>query len=73
MALVEALNFLRDKSPRDSKDGCDIPGRMLVLQHAWWLLNKHPNLQMDGHAASAIKIVSVVALGVGVFGWSGGV
>lgn len=57
-SIVEALNFLRDRSP-NSRDGGDVPGRMLVLHHAWYLLNSHPNMKLDGHPADAVKKVRV--------------
>lgn len=56
LSIVEALNFLKDKS-LDSRDGGDVPGRMLVLHHAWYMLNKHPNMVLDNHPAAAIKKV----------------
>jgi len=56
MALVEALNFLSEKSP-GSRDLIDVPGRMLVLHHAWYWLNHHPNMQLDHHASTAVKKV----------------
>lgn len=30
MSIVEALNYLRDKSTKDSRDSEFVPGRMLV-------------------------------------------
>lgn len=59
MSLVEGLNYLQDKKGPGCKDMSDVPGRMLVLHHAWYLLNKHPNMQLDSHAASAVTKVCV--------------
>lgn len=55
-SIIQSLNYLRDRSS-DSRDSGDVPGRMLVLHHAWYLVNKHPNLRLDEHPAAAVKKV----------------
>lgn len=55
-SIIQSLNYLRDRSS-DTKDSGDVPGRMLVLHHAWFLVNKHPNLRLDEHPAAAVKKV----------------
>lgn len=58
MSIVEALNFLRDRKEKmEGKDRDDVPGRMMVLQHAWYLLNANPNMVLDNHPAAAVKKV----------------
>jgi hypothetical protein len=61
MSVVEALNFLAEKRA-DSKDAADVPGRMLVLHHAWWLLSTHPNMNLEVHPAAAVMGVSVCGM-----------
>jgi hypothetical protein len=57
-SIIQSLNYLRDRSS-DSRDSGDVPGRMLVLHHAWYLVNKHPNLRLDEHPAAAVKKVYI--------------
>lgn len=53
-SLVDALNSMREDGSTDK----DAPGRMLVLHHAWYMLNGHPNMTLKAHAANAVKLVS---------------
>jgi hypothetical protein len=63
MSIVEALNFLRERKEKmEGKDRDDVPGRMMVLQHAWYLLNANPNMILDNHPAAAVKKVGGCAL-----------